>query len=99
MEVLATFELERLVRESFPAKRSFSAEAELGTGTQRLPVVTFVHGGPDPFLDRQFDAWLEGKPTFVVAAARRPAARAAACPPPCRRCPRARCRARRGRTR
>lgn len=66
MKVLGTFELERLVRESFPAKQSFSAQAELGTGTQRLPVVTFVHGGPDPFLDRQFDAWLEGKPTFVA---------------------------------
>lgn len=66
MNVLGTFELERLVRESFPAKRSFSAEAELGAGTQRLPVVTFVHGGPDPFLDRQFDAWLEGKPTYVA---------------------------------
>ena len=66
MKILGTFELERLVRESFPAKRSFSAAAELGAGTQRLPVVTFVHGGPDPFLDRQFDAWLEGKPTYVA---------------------------------
>jgi len=24
-----------------------------------------VHGGPDPFLDRQVDAWLEGAPTYV----------------------------------
>jgi hypothetical protein len=66
MQILGKFELERLVRESFPAKRSFSAETELGTSAQRLPVVTFVHGGPDPFLDRQFDAWLEGKPTYVA---------------------------------
>ncbi len=29
-------------------------------------MVTFVHGGADPFLDRQFDAWLEGKPTYVA---------------------------------
>jgi hypothetical protein len=30
-------------------------------------VVAFVHGGPDPFLDSQFDAWLAGSPTFVTA--------------------------------
>ena len=66
MKILGTPELERLVRESFPAKRSFSAAAELGTAAQRFPLVTFVHGGPDPFLDRQFDAWLEGKPTYVA---------------------------------
>jgi hypothetical protein len=65
MKILGTFELERLVRESFPAKCSFSAEAELGAAA-RFPVVTFVHGGPDPFLDRQFDAWLEGRPTYVA---------------------------------
>ncbi|MGE5792629.1 MAG: hypothetical protein ACM36B_08040 [Bacteroidota bacterium] len=66
MRILGTFELERLVREAFPAKHAFSAEAELGTAAKRLPVVTFVHGGADPFLDRQFDAWLEGKPTYVA---------------------------------
>lgn len=66
MRILGTFELERLVREAFPAKQSFSAEAELCSAAKRLPVVTFVHGGADPFLDRQFDAWLEGKPTYVA---------------------------------
>jgi hypothetical protein len=66
MKILGTFELERLVREAFPAKALFCAEAELGTVAQRLPVVTFVHGGADPFLDRQFDAWLEGKPIYVA---------------------------------
>ena len=66
MKILGTFELERLVREAFPAKRLFSAEAELGAAARRLPMVTFVHGGADPFLDRQFDAWLEGKPTYVA---------------------------------
>jgi hypothetical protein len=29
-------------------------------------VVTFVHGGPDPFLDRHFDAWLAGLPRFIA---------------------------------
>ena len=50
---------------AFPAKRGFSAAAEPGPRAGRAPVVTFVHGGPDPYLDRQFDAWLEGSPTFV----------------------------------
>jgi hypothetical protein len=30
-----------------------------------VPLVT-PYGGADPFLDRQFDAWLEGKPTYVT---------------------------------
>ena len=66
MKILGTLELERLVREVFPAKRLFCAAPELGAAARRLPVVTFVHGGTDPFLDRQFDAWLEGKPTYVT---------------------------------
>ncbi len=66
MKVLGTRDLERLVRETFPAKRHFSAEAELGTAATRLPATAFVHGGPDPFLDRQFDAWLEGEPIYVA---------------------------------
>jgi hypothetical protein len=65
MKVLGTSELERLVQATFPAKRRFSAAAELGSQASRAPVVSFVHGGPDPFLDRQFDAWLDGSPTFV----------------------------------
>ena len=65
MKVIEPRELERLVRETFPAKRLFSAASELGLKAGRS-VVTFVHGGPDPFLDRQFDAWLEGSPTFVA---------------------------------
>ena len=64
MRVIGTRELEQLVRETFPAKQLFSAESDLGLNG-RAPIVTFVHGGPDPFLDRQFDAWLEGSPTFV----------------------------------
>ena len=65
MKVIEPRELERLVRETFPAKRLFSAASELGLKAGRS-VVTFVHGGPDPFLDRHFDAWLEGSPTFVA---------------------------------
>lgn len=65
MKVIKTCELEQLVRETFPAKRSFSAELDLGMEARRAPVVAFVHGGPDPFLDRQFDAWLEGSAIFV----------------------------------
>jgi hypothetical protein len=65
MKVIGTHELEHLVRKTFPAKRRFSAAAELGPQAVRAPVVSFVHGGPDPFLDRQFDAWLDGSPTFV----------------------------------
>jgi hypothetical protein len=66
MKVIDARELERLVRQTFPAKRLFSAASELGLRAGRS-VVTFVHGGPDPFLDRQFDAWLEGAPAFVAA--------------------------------
>jgi len=65
MKVIEARELERLVRETFPAKRLFSAASELGLKAGRS-VVTFVHGGSDPFLDRHFDAWLEGSPTFVA---------------------------------
>ena len=32
---------------------------------EAVPLVT-PYGGADPFLDRQFDAWLEGKPTYVT---------------------------------
>jgi len=65
MKVIEARELERLVRDTFPAKRLFSAASELGLKAGR-PVVTFVHGGPDPLLDHHFDAWLEGSPTFVA---------------------------------
>ncbi len=65
MKVIGTRELEQLVRETFPEKGQFSAEAELGLNPGRLPAVSFVHGGPDPFLDRQFDAWLGGSAIFV----------------------------------
>jgi hypothetical protein len=67
MQILGTNELERLVRETFPAKPQFSAEAELGVDPHRRPIVTFVHGGADPFLDRQFEDWLTGAPVFVAA--------------------------------
>jgi hypothetical protein len=65
MNVIGMSELERLVRRTFPGKGHFSADAELGSQTRRAPVVSFVHGGPDPFLDRHFDAWLDGSPMFV----------------------------------
>ena len=58
MQILPASELERLVRQTFPEKPGFSAEAELGIGPQRQPIVTFVHGGADPFLDRPFEDWL-----------------------------------------
>jgi hypothetical protein len=65
MKVIEARELEALVRDTFPAKDRFSAASELGLKAGR-PLVTFVHGGPDPFLDRQFDAWLAGSPTFIA---------------------------------
>jgi hypothetical protein len=65
MKVIGTNELEHLVRATFPAKPAFSAAAEMGAQARRAPIVTFVHGGPDPFLDRQFDDWLDGSTAFV----------------------------------
>jgi hypothetical protein len=65
MKVIEARELEQLVRRTFPGKHLFSAHSELGLGTGRPPQVTFVHGGPDPFLDSQFDAWLAGSPRFI----------------------------------
>jgi hypothetical protein len=65
MQVIDTRELERLVRRTFPEKRHFSADKELGPDAHRWPVVTFVHSGTDVFLDRQFDDWLRGSPIFV----------------------------------
>jgi hypothetical protein len=65
MRVIAANELERVVQRTFPAKAQFSAHADLGLTPSRLPAMAFVHGGPDPFLDRQIDAWLEGAPTYV----------------------------------
>ncbi len=67
MRVIDTRELERLVRTSFPAKERFSAELDLGLGRRGrgLPAVAFVHGGPDPYLDRPLDAWLQDGSAFV----------------------------------
>jgi hypothetical protein len=65
MRVLEANELERLVRDTFPAKRRFSVGSDLGLTPSRLPAVAFVHGGPDPYLDRELDDWLEGAPRFV----------------------------------
>jgi hypothetical protein len=65
VKVIGIPELERLVRSTFPGKDGFSADAELGPHANRMPVISFVHGGPDPFLDRPFDAWLEGSASFV----------------------------------
>ena len=66
MKIIDSADIERLVRQVFPRRRSFSAAADLAVSAAR-PIVAFVHGGPDPFLDRQFDAWLEGSPSFVSA--------------------------------
>jgi hypothetical protein len=65
MKVIESTELERLVRDTFPARRGFSA-AELDLRPGRPAVVPCVHGGPDPFLDRHFDAWLDGAAAFVA---------------------------------
>jgi hypothetical protein len=66
MRVLDTHELERLVRITFPGKREFRFDHELGPGpAQRWPVVTFVHSGTDALLDRDFDEWLRGLAPFV----------------------------------
>ncbi len=66
MKVLEALELEQLVRKTFPGKQLFSAIVDLGLRAGRPPVVAFVHGGPDPYLDNQFDRWLAGSPTFVT---------------------------------
>lgn len=66
MTIIDRRELERLVRETFPAKRLFSAATDFDLAAHRAPVVISVHGGPDPFLDRAFDLWLNGSPTFVA---------------------------------
>jgi hypothetical protein len=66
MKIIDDREIERLVREAFPERGAFSAAADLGVSASRA-VVAFVHGGPDPFLDHQFEAWLDGSPTFVSA--------------------------------
>ncbi|HSD52921.1 MAG TPA: hypothetical protein VLC47_02085 [Burkholderiales bacterium] len=65
MFVLDAAELERMVRMTFPQKRRFSAEAELAFAARR-PVFASVHGGCDPFLERQFEDWLDGAAPFVA---------------------------------
>ena len=66
MKVIDYDELERLVREAFPHKRRFSADADLGLSSRSLPTIAFVHGGCDPLLDRQLDDWLAGAAAFVA---------------------------------
>jgi len=66
VHLLDAAELEHLVRKTFPQKVRFSAEADLGIGAGSRPSVAFVHGGCDPFLDRQFEAWLAGSAAFVA---------------------------------
>ena len=65
MNVIQSDELEHLVRTTFPSKRRFSVETELRLGARTAPPIAFVHGGPDPFLDRQFDDWIAGAAAFV----------------------------------
>jgi hypothetical protein len=66
VEVIEARELEHLVRETFPQKRLFSAERELGIKPSSRPAIVFVHGGCDPLLDRQFEDWLGGSAAFVA---------------------------------
>ena len=66
MAVIEARELEHLVRETFPQKRLFSAERELGIKPSSRPAIAFVHGGCDPLLDRQFEDWLDGSAAFVA---------------------------------
>jgi hypothetical protein len=66
VRVIEASELERLVRETFPQKARFCAQAELGLAAGAPPTVGFVHGGTDPYLDRQFEAWLCGAAPFVA---------------------------------
>lgn len=65
MRVLDADELERLVRGTFPHEAGFSLQDELGLEPSRLPALAFVHGGPDPLLDRDVDGWLRGARAFV----------------------------------
>jgi hypothetical protein len=62
MNILGTEQLEQLVRKAFPARGVFAVDGQLRS---RFPLVMFVHGGPDPYLDRELDAWLAGAPTYV----------------------------------
>jgi hypothetical protein len=66
VEVIEARELEHLVRETFPQKRLFSAERELGIKPSSRPAIAFVHGGCDPLLERQFEDWLDGSAAFVA---------------------------------
>ena len=66
MKILQTRELERLVRATFPQKGGYAAETHL-RGCESRPLVAFVHGGPDPYFDQHFDAWLSGAAKFFSA--------------------------------
>lgn len=50
---------------AFPARTGFSVRGDLGLAPNRMPATAFVHGGPDPYLDREIDDWLEGGIRFV----------------------------------
>lgn len=64
LNLIRADELERLVRATFPGKGQFSVESALASRAGG-PAVAFVHGGPDPFLDRQFDDWIAGAAAYV----------------------------------
>jgi len=65
MNIMSPDELEELVRKTFPAREHFSADSELQLASRRVAPVAVVHGGPDPYLDRQFDAWIAGSARYV----------------------------------
>jgi len=65
MNILNEPDIERMVRQAFPARSGFSAAEELGLARMHGPVVLFVHGGTDPFTDSQLERWIEGAPLYV----------------------------------
>jgi hypothetical protein len=65
MVIIDSAELERMVRTTFPAKRRFSVDADLGCTAGR-PLFAVVHGGCDPYLERQFDGWLSGALRYIA---------------------------------
>ena len=64
MRVLEANELERLVRCTFPAKPGFAVGPDLGL-TPNASGGGVIDGGPDPYLDRELDDWLEGGLKYV----------------------------------
>jgi len=74
--VIEPEELERMVRMTFPQKRWFSVDGELGCSARSRPLCAYVHGGCDPFLERQFeDCWRVRRRSSRPTAAQSPVPR------------------------